>query len=325
MMKKLRVMGYPSSVAKLLRRTGGSRVTGYGFNSQLATRYSLLILLFLMLVFVSYSQAEIVERVVARVNEEIITLTELEKTYRELESAFLGEARLPSRRELLERMIENRLLLQEAKGEGIKVSEGEVQENIERVRSTFLSEKAFELALEKEGLKIEDLKKRYEEELMIRKLIDKEVKPEVEVTKKEIRNYYEKNKGRFREEERVKIRHVLFKDYAPAEEVLKKVKSGMDFEEVAKGGYSGSFKRGQLDSKIEEVAFNLEEEEISPIIKTESGYHIIKLEKKEEARLKKLSEVKEVIRNILSSQKMEQKLKEYLKKLKAKQEIEIRL
>jgi len=336
-MKKLRFTGY------------GSRVMGRGFNlpakgevsplwgGQLArqrrglaplgrtTRYSLLILLFLMLVFVSYSQAEIVERVVARVNDEIITLTELEKTYRELKSAFLGEERLPSKRELLERMIENRLLLQEAKRQEIKVSEGEVQENIERVKSTFLSEKAFKMALEREGIKIEDLKKRYEEELVIKKLIDREVKPEVEVTKKEIRDYYEKNKRRFREEEKVEIRHVLFEDYAQAEEILKKVKSGVDFEEAAKGGYSGSFKRGQLDRKIEEVAFNLKEGEISPIIKTESGYHIVKLEKKEKARLKKLSEVKEVIRNTLSSQRMEQKLKEYLEGLKAKQEIEIRL
>lgn len=278
-----------------------------------------------MLVFVSYSQAEIVERVVARVNDEIITLTELEKTYRELKSAFLGEGRLPSRRELLERMIENRLLLQEAKRQEIKVSEGEVQENIERVKSTFLSEKAFKMALEREGIKIEDLKKRYEEELMIKKLIDREVKPEVEVTKKEIKDYYEKNKRRFREEERVKIRHILFEDYSQAEKASKRIKSGTNFEEVAKGGYLGSFKRGQLDRKIEEVAFGLKEGEISQIIKTESGYHIIKLEKKEKASLKDLSEVKEVIRNILSSQRVERKLEEYLKKLKAKQEIEINL
>lgn len=284
-----------------------------------------LFLIFLTLLFTTYSQAEIVERVVARINNEIITLTELEEAYQQLKSALPEGERLPSRRELLERMVENRLLLQEAKREGIKVSEGEVQENIERVKSTFLSEKAFEMALENEGIKIEDLKKRYEEELMIKKLIDREVKPEVEVTKKEIRDYYEKNKSRFREEEKVKIRHILFENYAQAEEVSKKVKSGIDFEEVAKGAYLGSFERGQLDRRIEEVAFNLKEGEISQIIKTESGYHIIKLEKKEEARVKELSEVKEVIRNFLSSQKMEKRIEEYLEELKAKQEIEIRL
>ncbi len=309
-----------------LRVTGhGSRVTGHGFNSLLATRYLLPILLLLMLIFVGHSQAKIIERVVARINDEIITLTELEKTYRELKSAFLGEGRLPSKRELLERMIENRLLLQEAKREGIKVSEGEVQENIERVKAGFLSEKAFEMALEREGITIEDLEKRYREELMIKKLIDKEVKPEVEVTKKEIRDYYEKNKRRFRKEERVKMRHILFEDYSQSLKAWNKIKSGVDFEEVAKRGHLGSFKRGQLDRKIEEAAFTLKEGEISQIVKTEAGYHIIKLEKKEEARLKKLSEVKEEIRNILSSQKMEQKIKEYLKKLKAKQEIEIQL
>ena len=284
-----------------------------------------LLIVFLMLVFVSYSQAEIVERVVARLNDEIITLTELEEAYQQLKGALPGGERMPSKRELLKRMIENRLLLQEAKREGIKVSEGEVQENIERVKAGFLSEKAFELALEREGIKIEDLEKRYREELMIKKLIDKEVKPEVEVTKKEVRDYYEKNKGRFREEEKVKIRHILFEDYSQAEKALKRIKSGTNFEEVAKGGHLGSFKRGQLDRKIEEAAFSLKEGEISQIVKTEAGYHIIKLEKKKEARLKKLSEVKEVIRNILSSQKMEKKIKEYLKKLRAKQEIEIKL
>ncbi|MBU4310489.1 peptidyl-prolyl cis-trans isomerase [bacterium] len=278
-----------------------------------------------MLVFVSYSQAEIVERVVARLNDEIITLTELEKAYRELKSALPEGEKMPSERNLLERMIENRLLLQEAKREGIRVSQGEVHENIERMKSTFLSEKAFEMALEQEGMKIEDLKKRYEEELMIKKLIDREVKPEIEVSKKEIREYYEKNKKRFKEEEKVKIRHIFFKDYFQAEKALKRIKSGTNFEEVAKGGYLGSFKRGQLDRKIEEVAFNLKEGEISSIVKTESGCHIIKLEKKEEARVKELSEAKEVIRNILSSQRMEQKIEEYLEELKAKQEIEISL
>ncbi len=284
-----------------------------------------LVLVFLILIFASYPEAEVVERVVARINDEIITLTELEEAYQELESVLPEGERFPSQRELLERMVENRLLLQEAKRKGIRVSEGEVQENIERVKSTFLSEKAFELALEREGLKIEDLKKRYEEELMIKKLIDKEVRPGVEVSKEEIRDYYEKNKGRFREEEKVEIRHILFENYAQGREVLKKVKSGIDFEEAAEGAYLGSFKRGQLARKIEEVAFSLEEGEISPIIKTESGYHIIKLVKKEKARVKELSEVKEVIINILSSQKMEEGLKEYLEKLKTKQEIEIRL
>jgi len=313
MMKKLRVTGY------------GSRVTGHGFNSQLATRYSLPMLLFLTLIFTSHSQAEIVERVVARINNEIITLTELEETYQQLKSALPEGERMPSKRKLLERMIENKLLLQEAKREGIKVSKGEVQENIERVKSTFLSEKAFELALEREGIKIADLEKRYGEELIVKKLIDREVKPEIEVSRKEIREYYEKNKKRFREEERVKIRHILVEDYSEARKILEELKSGAPFEKIVKEGHLGTFKRGQLDRRVEEVAFNLKEGEISEIIKTESGYHIIKLKKKEKARLRNLSEVKEVIRNILSSQRMEQKLKEYLKKLKAKQEIEIKL
>jgi len=286
---------------------------------------SFLFLLFLMLVFVSHSQAEIVERVVARINDEIITLTELEEAYQQLKGALPERERTPSKRELLERMIENKLLFQEAKRERIKVSKGEVQENIERVKAGFLSEKAFELALEREGIKIEDLEKRYREELMIKKLIDKEVKPEVEVSKKEIKEYYEKNKKRFREEGKIRIRHVLFKDYSQARKILEELKSGAPFEEIVKGGHLGTFKRRQLDRKIEEVAFSLKKGEISSIIKTEAGYHIIKLVKKEEARLKKLSEVKEEIRNFLSSQRMEKKLKEYLEELKAKQEIEIRL
>ncbi len=275
--------------------------------------------------FTIHSYGKIMERVVARVNDEIITLTELEEAYQELKSALPEGERMPSKRKLLERMIENRLLLQEAKRQEIKVSEGEIQENIERVKAGFLSEKAFELALEREGIKIADMEKRYEEELIIKKLIDRKVKPEVEVTKKEIRGYYEKNKGRFREAEKMKIRYVLFKDYSQARKILEELKSGAPFEEIVKEGYLGAFQRGQLDRRIEEVASSLQKGEISSIIKTEAGYHIIKLVKKEEARLKKLSEVREEIRNILSAQKMEQKLKEYLKKLKAKQEIEIRL
>lgn len=278
-----------------------------------------------MLIFSSYSQAEIVERIVAWINDEIVTLTELGEAYQELKSTLPEGERLPSKRELLERMIENRLLLQEARREAIKVSGGEVQENIERMKAGFLSEKAFELALEREGIKIEDLKKRYKEELMIKKLIDKEVKPEIEVAKKEIRKYYYSNKERFKELERVEINHILFADYSQAAKAWERLSSGVKFAQVAGEEYLGSFEKGQLERNIEKVAFNLKEGEVSQIIKTESGYHIIKLKKKKETRLKRLSEVKEKIRNILSSRKMEKKLQEYLEELKAKQEIEIKL
>jgi parvulin-like peptidyl-prolyl isomerase len=285
----------------------------------------------LVTVFTCCSSGEIIERIVARIDGEVITLMELEEDYQRLKSSVPSDERLPTKRELLERMVENRLLLHQADQRGIKVSPGEVEDYIERVKTGFVSSEAFELALKQEGVMLEDLRKRYRDELKIKKLIDIEIRSRIDLSKKEVKEYYEENKEKFRLPERVEIRHILFNDYARALAALDRLHSHVKFEEVArqegmpKDGYLGSFKKGQLSRKIEDAAFGLEEGKISPIINTETGYHILKLEKKIEGRIQKLSEVRETIEYILSSHRMEKKVNEYIEELKKSREIEIKL
>ncbi len=144
---------------------------------------------------------------------------------------------------------------------------------------------------------------------------------EVSVSDEDIRSYYEYNMDRFIEPGKVRARHILFKvePNAPeeqvkavmgkAEKVLKQVRDGGDFAELAKkhsdgptkekGGDLGYFARGQMVKSFDEAAFNLEQGEISDIIRTRFGFHIIKMEDKKEGGAKPLDQVRETVRKIL--------------------------
>ena len=157
----------------------------------------------------------------------------------------------------------------------------------------------------------------------------------VEVSDAEIEEYYNNNKAEFTVEEQVQASHILVEDEATAKEILDKLNSGSDYAELAKeysidgsasrGGNLGFFPRGRMVKPFEEAAFALEVGEISGIVKTDFGYHIIMVTDRQEAGTISLEESRDNIRDTLLHQKQMETLRNYLIELRENAVVEILL
>ena len=307
---------------------------------------------------VSSSEAvvdRVVDRVVAIVNQEMITLSEVEKWVNPLTEEITAEDRLERREQLrevyrnvLEKLIEEKLIDQEVKKSGIKVSSKEIEATLEEVkRRNAATQEDFERALAAEGMTLETYKKQIEKGLQRKKLINWSVKVETKVGEKELRDFYEKNKDRYRPNESYRPSHILFvipKGATPEEirgirkkcqTVLEKIKAGADFGEMAltfsedssnkDRGDLGYFKKGELLPAFEKEALRLKIGEVSGIVRTEFGFHIIKLLDRKGLEPLPFEQVKERVQVDYFDSEMERAFKQYLSTLKEKSVIEIKL
>ena len=257
---------------------------------------------------------EVLDRIVAVVGNQIILESEL-KAQLALYATQFGidlkdeQKQKQTETELLEQMInDNLLLIQAQKDTTIEVTSKEVEnavkEQLEKVKSQFSSEEAFGDQLKAEGLTENELKKKYREQIKKQMLIDRLVSRKlfkVSVTTKEVKDFYQTYKDSIPDQpQSVKLSHVLL-EIRPsqgtldslkkkAEMVLDKAKEGEDFASLASkysddptgkgGGDLGFFKKGDMIEKFEKVAFALNPGEISDLVETQFGYHIIKVEEK---------------------------------------------
>jgi len=298
------------------------------------------------LFFSSTVRAEIVNKIIAVVNDEIITQRDLNKFFLPLKLQLQAEhteeeleSKLKEEKEnLFKKMIQDKLLLEDVERNNITVSDEVVEERLQEIKQGFYSEQEFLDTLSKSDMNISDLRQRYKEQLLIEKLIFREIKSKIIVKPKDITKYYEKHKEEFWQPERVKLRQI----FIPKEEneALRKIKmvkgllnERIKFDNVAKkysqgpsseqGGLLGIKRKGELISEIDQVVFSLETGEISDIIITNFGYHIFKIDEKFPAGSKSLSELSQRIKNILFGQKAQQKFQEYLNNLYEKSYISI--
>jgi peptidyl-prolyl cis-trans isomerase SurA len=276
----------------------------------------LLILSLFLLVGLSQGQ-EVLDRIVAVVGNEIILESEL-KTQVTLYATQFGidpadkEQQKQIESELLEQMInDNLLLIQAQRDTTIEVTtkevESAVKEQMEKVKSQFSSEAAFRDQLKAEGLTENELKKKYRQQIRRQMYIDRLVSrklSKVSITTKEVRDFYQNHQDSIPDQpQSIKLGHILL-EIRPsqstldslkkrAEMVLDLAKGGEDFASLAleysddpataaTGGDLGFFDRGSMIEKFEKVAFALDPGEISDLVETEFGYHIIKVEEKKE-------------------------------------------
>ncbi len=318
-------------------------------------KYFLLVMFFLFLYGpISLSEA-VVDRVVAVVNQEIITLSEVEKWITPLKDEIVATDRLEKRgkvqeicRRILERLIEEKLVDQEVKKSGVKVSGKEVEAALEEVkRRNAATHEDLEKALAADGLTLEAYKKQIEKGLQRQKLINWSVKIETKAGEKEWREFYQKNMDRYRTNETYRPGQILFvipKGATPEEireirkkcqKVLEKIKGGEDFGEMAllfsedssnkDRGDLGYFKKGELLPAFEREALRLKVGEVSGIVRTEFGLHIIKLLDRRGIDPLPFEEVKEKVIADYYESEMEKAFKQYLSTLKEKSVIDIKL
>lgn len=213
---------------------------------------------------------------------------------------------------ILSQMIDAEIINQEAKKEKIQVTDEEIDAEMENYMAQYGGEEMFESVLQQSGLTKDDLKGDIIQYVQIEKLVDSRIS----VTDEEINEYFEENKEKLGQEEQVKASHILVEDEKTAKDLKKQLDDGADFAELAKehstdpgsaenGGELGFFGKGKMVKEFEDVAFATKVGEISEPVKSEKGYHIIKVEEKKEAKEATLEEKKEEIKDTLYRNKVQ--------------------
>ncbi|MBL7158049.1 MAG: peptidylprolyl isomerase [Candidatus Omnitrophica bacterium] len=289
------------------------------------------------------AHSEVVNKVLVVVNDEVITQGELDKIlipiymqYRDIyEEEELTSALAGARKAILEKMVQNKLLLSEAKRRKIEVDPREVEAVIEDVRQSFPSEEAFRETLTRENIYMSQLEEQYREKIMIDKLIDFAVKSKISIAPLEGSQYYEEHPEEFKTPEQVHVRAILIKVTPERNEteaiklsnrILRRLGEGSDFSLLAKeysdasfaesGGDMGWIKKGELISELDELIFLLEPGRFSHVIQTKVGFHIFKVEEKKDSSAKGFSEVKEMVEQKIYSQKIEKGIEDFMERLK---------
>lgn len=299
---------------------------------------------------------EIVDRIVAVVNDEIITMSDLnrvfepyrkniEETYREPERMkVLADARAA----FLRTLIDASLIEQEAKKNGISVKDEEVTAAVNDIlKRRNISSEDFARGLAGEGLSFESYKNDTKKQMIRMRLVTREIRSRIIVTDKEIGEYYSSHRQDYEGKEAVHIKQILLvfpkgaseetkeKLRKDMEDIYERLKNGEPFDMLAAnysqgpaaaaGGDLGFIEKGMMLPEVENVAFNLGINEISGIIRSPAGLHIVKVVDKRGAGLKPIENVREEIHEKIEEQKLEKKLEEWLETLRKKSYIEIKL
>ena len=300
-----------------------------------------IVIVIMALAAVSY--AAIVDKIVVVVNNEIITQREVDimlaPVYGQFRNMYKGEELIKMledvREKILKQLIEDRLIFSEAKKLNITVEEKEVDAKIDEMKNKVGSERELENMLNEQNLTLNELRARYKEKIMIRKLVDQKVGAKIIITPLEVKNYYNDNKDSFMQPEEIKLRGILIKPKkeksGEAEslqlmrDLVKRLKEGCDFGGLAKeyseapdageGGLMGYVKKGDLMPRIEDIVFNLKEGEITGIIQSPLGYHVFKVDEKRIRRVRELVEVRQDIEEFLYREKASQRLKGWIDSL----------
>lgn len=250
---------------------------------------------------------------VATVDGEKILQTELDQALREQYGA-----------EVLDTLINNKIIALEAEKEGITVLDNAIQAEYDELVESYGGKAALQEALDANGLTVESVK----DNIRMYQLTKDVMAKSIDISDEELQQYFEEHKDDYGQQEQVAASHIFLEDEATAKEVEEKLKAGEDFAELAKaysvdtdtredGGDLGYIQRGQMDEQFEAAAFALEKGAVSSVVQSAEGYHIIKVTGKEPAQQAVFEDVQdEVYETVLESRINE----EYMTWLTTKQE-----
>ena len=292
--------------------------------------------------------------VVAKVNGQEIKKDELVKNVQQMQGRMLemgrpGVTDAAFYRNVLDRMIGQRLLEQEAKTAGVSVTDDEVKAQIAKLKTQFKSEEDFKKELTREGMSEAQLMDEARKGYTLQKFIEAKIASQVTVSDQDVQKFYDQNKDRLQQPERVHLRHILVKVDAKvtpdekkkakekADALLARVKAGEDFGKLARensddpgskvnGGDLSWVSKGQTVPPFEQAAFALKKpNDISPVVESQFGYHVIQLIERKDAGLVPLTEVKENISSFLKNKLIQQRLEDHVKELREKNKAEIQV
>lgn len=301
----------------------------------------LLLLVFILSLFAVFlagcgqENSGLPDHVIAEVNGEQISAEGFDREFKdvilepgkEAQGSNLGELR----EIYLDQIIERKILVQEAKRQGITISPEEMNQAISEIQLDYPKE-GFGEKLTLKGMTLEGWKDRLEEKLLAEKVMRSVFHSAEKVEEKDALRYYESHRSSFQMPQKVRARQIVVADGEEAIQILKRLKRGESFEALAKekslgpektqGGDLGYFSTGEKPAEFDQV-FNMEVGALSEVIKSPYGYHIFKLEEKASPRQIPFSEARLKILQQLTQKKGEECYQKWLEDLKERAHIKI--
>jgi len=248
------------------------------------------------------------------------------------------------RKMLLEDLIDRELLYQQSRKKGVVIEDAQVNEQLDRLKKQYPNEQAFKDGLAEDHLSEDTVKSQIKMKLAVQQFVEKEFGGKVDVSEGEAKAFYDENPQYFTQPEAIRASGILIKvdvksDAAKKEEARKKlediqkrVQKGEDFAVLAKdfsqdasaaqGGDLGTIPRGRMPKALDDAAFSLKPGEVSNVVETELGFHLIKVHEKKPEKVVPFKEAQEKIRQHLTNQKLKQRVEEYLNEVKKTAKIE---
>ena len=303
-------------------------------------------LLALFLLTAPNAKAGTVNRIVAVVNDEVITAADVEEhlsTLLDRQPAAPANADPAQMRQaILQRLVEQRLILQEAKRDGIVVSAEEVAKRFEEIRSQVDSEEEFQRSLDEAHLSREQLKEQLRDQLMVQRVMDANVRSTIIVSPQDVARELGAHPELAKSGDRVRVSHILVRvgddrpeDKARAliEDLHRQLAAGADFAALAKrysedshrdkGGMMGWVAKGELLPELDAALFNLKAGELSDPIQTRLGFHLVRVEERRTAASLSLTEANQEVYQQLYQKKFQEAFGRWLSGLKQRAYINI--
>jgi peptidyl-prolyl cis-trans isomerase C len=287
--------------------------------------------------------------VIATVNGEKIGREEFQLAVRNLEAQAGGavppEQRDMVYRQVLDRIVGYKLLVQESRARKIAAPPWDVDKRLAEIKGQFPSEQAFAQVMQQRGMSADRLRQETAEAIAVNSMLEKEIESTLAVPDADAKKFYDENKARFRQSEGVRTSHILLrvppnadaaakqKVRAEIEGLLAQVKKGADFAALAKqhsqdgsaqnGGDLGFVTRGQTVPPFDQAVFSMKAGQVSGVVETQFGFHILKVGEARPARDVTFDEAKAQITDYLKQQVREKKGQAFVEQLKAKAKVQI--
>lgn len=311
-----------------------------------------------ILLATSLSADTIVEEIIARVNNRIITRSEYQRSKEQLKQeaqqqdpANADKLYTQREKDILRDLIDQQLLLE--KGSDLEVTaDTDVIKRLDQMRKEMGLESMEDLekAAQAQGVSFEDFKQNMRNQIITQKVIGSEVGRHMSVTKEEEEKFYEEHKNELRRDEQIRLSEILIAPkaendataddpqqiaaaQAKAEELLEQIRKGASFEDIAKknssgpsaanGGDLGYFKRGALAKELEEKTFAMKPGDVSDVIRVRQGFVILKVAEHQAEGIPPLKDVEPRVQDAIYMQKLQPALRAYLKKLREEAYIDI--
>jgi peptidyl-prolyl cis-trans isomerase SurA len=300
-------------------------------------------------------ESVVVDRIVAVVNNEIITFYDLNRAFRPFEENIKALRYSPEkerqtlfqvRKDLLDQLIDSQLAEQEAQRDRITVSEKEIDSAIERMKEgRSITDEQLREGLASQGLTMEEYRKEMKEQILRTKLVNRQVKSKVVITGEDIKAYFDNHQEKYAGEKKYYLWNIFIKISSGSEstereaalrqmeEIAAKLRQGRSFETLvdelsdssfmARGTDLGLFRLEELSEQLQKVVKKMKAGEFSEVMDTDFGYQIIYVQKIQETPAKSLAEVESEIHQALYSEYVDNKYQEWLDELRTRSHIRI--